>query len=86
MKLTRPRDHRSGWNWWVVYSQWLEPSTFRANEWVQMIAWQLQAGDLAWTATFSSLTSNTAITEPNAVWNYAIFFGLTWNLWATQVR
>ncbi|KIO30438.1 hypothetical protein M407DRAFT_5641 [Tulasnella calospora MUT 4182] len=50
----------------------------RPPEWLEL------AGDLAWTATFSSLTSNTAVTEPNAVWNYAVFFGLTWHLWATQ--
>ncbi|KAG9043733.1 hypothetical protein FS837_009200 [Tulasnella sp. UAMH 9824] len=46
--------------------------------------WRELAGDLAWTATFSSLTSNTAITDPKGVWNYAVFFGLTWQLWATQ--
>lgn len=44
----------------------------------------MQAGDLAWTATFSSLTSNTAITDVSAVWNYGVFFLLTWHLWATQ--
>lgn len=44
----------------------------------------MQAGDLAWTATFSSLTSNTAITDWSAVWNYGVFFLLTWHLWATQ--
>ncbi|KAG8959653.1 hypothetical protein FRC05_007597 [Tulasnella sp. 425] len=46
--------------------------------------WLELAGDLAWTATFSSLTSNTSVTEPSAVWNYAVFFCLTWHLWATQ--
>ncbi|KIO30441.1 hypothetical protein M407DRAFT_20501 [Tulasnella calospora MUT 4182] len=46
--------------------------------------WLELAGDLAWTATFSSLTSNTAITEYSAVWNYAVFFCLAWHLWATQ--
>ncbi|KAG9019443.1 hypothetical protein FRB90_002266 [Tulasnella sp. 427] len=50
----------------------------RPPEWLEL------AGDLAWTATFSSLTSNTTVTEPNSVWNYAVFFGLTWHLWATQ--
>ncbi|KAG8960394.1 hypothetical protein FRC05_006953 [Tulasnella sp. 425] len=50
----------------------------RPPEWLEL------AGDLAWTATFSSLTSNTTVTEPGAVWNYAVFFGLTWHLWATQ--
>ncbi|KAG9043732.1 hypothetical protein FS837_009199 [Tulasnella sp. UAMH 9824] len=24
------------------------------------------------------------LTEPSAVWNYAVFFGLAWHLWATQ--
>ncbi|KAG9043731.1 hypothetical protein FS837_009198 [Tulasnella sp. UAMH 9824] len=50
----------------------------RPPEWLEL------AGDLAWTATFSSLTSNTSVTEPSAVWNYAVFFCLTWHLWATQ--
>ncbi|KIO30447.1 hypothetical protein M407DRAFT_20507 [Tulasnella calospora MUT 4182] len=46
--------------------------------------WLELAGDLTWTATFSSLRSNTTVTEPIAAWNYAVFFGLTWHLWATQ--
>ncbi|KAG9019437.1 hypothetical protein FRB90_002260 [Tulasnella sp. 427] len=50
----------------------------RPPEWLEL------AGDLAWTATFSSLTSNTSVTEPIAVWNYGVFFALTWHLWATQ--
>ncbi|KAG8935218.1 hypothetical protein FRC01_005474 [Tulasnella sp. 417] len=50
----------------------------RPPEWLEL------AGDLAWTATFSSLTSNTSVTEASAVWNYAVFFCLTWHLWATQ--
>lgn len=39
---------------------------------------------MAWTTTFSSVTSNQAITDPMAVWNYTVFFFLTWHLWATQ--
>lgn len=50
----------------------------RPPEWLEL------AGDLAWTATFSSLTSNTSVTQASAVWNYAVFFCLTWHLWATQ--
>ncbi|KAG8940000.1 hypothetical protein FRC04_005685 [Tulasnella sp. 424] len=50
----------------------------RPPEWLEL------AGDLAWTATFSSVTSNTCVTEPSGVWNYAVLFCLTWHLWATQ--
>ncbi|KAG8940002.1 hypothetical protein FRC04_005687 [Tulasnella sp. 424] len=52
--------------------------TERPPEWLEL------AGDLAWTASFSSVTSNTTVTESIAVWNYAVFFILTWHLWATQ--
>ncbi|KAG9019441.1 hypothetical protein FRB90_002264 [Tulasnella sp. 427] len=50
----------------------------RPPEWLEL------AGDLAWTTTFASLTSNTTVMEPISVWNYAVFFALTWHLWATQ--
>lgn len=56
-----------------------EEESERPPEWLEL------AGDLAWTASFSSLTSNTTVTEPISVWNYAVFFALTWHLWATQV-
>ncbi|KAG8938797.1 hypothetical protein FRC04_007526, partial [Tulasnella sp. 424] len=52
--------------------------TDRPPEWLEL------ARDLAWTASFSSVTSNTTVTGPMAVWNYAVFFALTWHLWATQ--
>ncbi|KIO30446.1 hypothetical protein M407DRAFT_20506 [Tulasnella calospora MUT 4182] len=52
--------------------------TERPPEWLEL------AGDLAWTASFASVTSNTTVTEPISVWNYAVFFALTWHLWATQ--
>ncbi|KIO30449.1 hypothetical protein M407DRAFT_154030 [Tulasnella calospora MUT 4182] len=55
-----------------------EEESERPPEWLEL------AGDLAWTASFSSLTSNTTVTEPISVWNYAVFFALTWHLWATQ--
>lgn len=53
--------------------------TERPPEWLEL------AGDLAWTASFSSVTSNTTVTGPMAVWNYGVFFALTWHLWATQI-
>ncbi|KAG9019442.1 hypothetical protein FRB90_002265 [Tulasnella sp. 427] len=55
-----------------------EEESERPPEWLEL------AGDLAWTTTFSSLTSNTSVTEPISVWNYGVFFALTWHLWATQ--
>ncbi|KAG9029105.1 hypothetical protein FS837_003638 [Tulasnella sp. UAMH 9824] len=55
-----------------------EEETERPPEWLEL------AGDLAWTASFSSLTSSTRVTEPISVWNYGVFFALTWHLWATQ--
>ncbi|KAG9042156.1 hypothetical protein FS837_011231 [Tulasnella sp. UAMH 9824] len=55
-----------------------EEETERPPEWLEL------AGDLAWTASFSSLTSSTTVTEPISVWNYGVFFALTWHLWATQ--
>lgn len=44
-----------------------------------------QSGDLAWTASFSSLTSNTGVSSHSTVSSYAVFFTLIWPLWATQV-
>ncbi|KIO30430.1 hypothetical protein M407DRAFT_20494 [Tulasnella calospora MUT 4182] len=48
------------------------------SEWLEL------AGDLAWTASFSALMNNTTITGSKSVWNYIVFFALTWHLWATQ--
>ncbi|KZV94522.1 hypothetical protein EXIGLDRAFT_834942 [Exidia glandulosa HHB12029] len=41
--------------------------------------------DISWTTTFSSLTNNTPITTMNTVLSYAVFFTLSWWLWAAQV-
>ncbi|EJD37330.1 hypothetical protein AURDEDRAFT_173605 [Auricularia subglabra TFB-10046 SS5] len=41
--------------------------------------------DLAWTATFSNLTSNTELTTFSTLLSYAVFFALAWWLWAAQV-
>ncbi|KZV89782.1 hypothetical protein EXIGLDRAFT_695329 [Exidia glandulosa HHB12029] len=41
--------------------------------------------DLAWTVTFSSLTSNTPISTPSTIASYGVFFTLCWWLWAGQV-
>ncbi|KZW03427.1 hypothetical protein EXIGLDRAFT_828360 [Exidia glandulosa HHB12029] len=42
--------------------------------------------DLAWTTTFSSLTSNTQLTTISTLFSYATFFVLAWWLWAAQVN
>lgn len=41
--------------------------------------------DLAWTTTFSSLSSNTQLTTLDTLFSYVIFFVLAWWLWAAQV-
>ncbi|EJD37333.1 hypothetical protein AURDEDRAFT_173608 [Auricularia subglabra TFB-10046 SS5] len=41
--------------------------------------------DLAWTATFSNLTSNTELTSFSTLFSYAVFFMLAWWLWTAQV-
>ncbi|EJD37325.1 hypothetical protein AURDEDRAFT_188092 [Auricularia subglabra TFB-10046 SS5] len=41
--------------------------------------------DLAWTTTFSNLTSNTELTTFSTLLSYAVFFILAWWLWAAQV-
>ncbi|KAG8940005.1 hypothetical protein FRC04_005690 [Tulasnella sp. 424] len=48
------------------------------SEWFEL------AGDLAWTTTFSTLTSSTQVTDSISVGSYAAFFFLAWHLWATQ--
>ncbi|KAG8935213.1 hypothetical protein FRC01_005469 [Tulasnella sp. 417] len=56
----------------------LEPKSASPPDWLAL------AGDLAWTASFSSLTSNTTVADPMSAWSYGVFFALTWHLWATQ--
>ncbi|KZW01127.1 hypothetical protein EXIGLDRAFT_830302 [Exidia glandulosa HHB12029] len=51
----------------------------RAPEWLAIFF------DLAWTATFSNLTSNTELTTKSTLWAYIVFFVLAWWLWAAQV-
>ncbi|KZW01121.1 hypothetical protein EXIGLDRAFT_830298 [Exidia glandulosa HHB12029] len=51
----------------------------RAPEWLAIFF------DLAWTATFSNLTSNTGLTTPSTLQAYIVFFVLAWWLWVTQV-
>lgn len=41
--------------------------------------------DLAWTTTFSNLTSNTQLTTISTLLSYTVFFILAWWLWAAQV-
>ncbi|KAG8927225.1 hypothetical protein FRC02_008358 [Tulasnella sp. 418] len=55
-----------------------EPVGERPPGWLEL------SGDLAWTATFSSLTSNTEITGGKSIVSYAVFFGMVWQLWASQ--
>ncbi|KAG8945850.1 hypothetical protein FRC03_001624 [Tulasnella sp. 419] len=55
-----------------------EPVGERPPGWLEL------SGDLAWTATFSSLTSNTDITDGRSIISYGVFFGMMWQLWASQ--
>ncbi|KAG9124944.1 hypothetical protein FRC07_009619, partial [Ceratobasidium sp. 392] len=41
--------------------------------------------DLAWTATFSSLTSNNKFKQPWDSVSYIVFFTITWWMWTSQV-
>ncbi|KAG8694049.1 hypothetical protein FRC09_010091, partial [Ceratobasidium sp. 395] len=41
--------------------------------------------DLAWTATFSSLTSNNKFKQPWDSISYIVFFTITWWMWTSQV-
>ncbi|EJD37328.1 hypothetical protein AURDEDRAFT_173603 [Auricularia subglabra TFB-10046 SS5] len=41
--------------------------------------------DLAWTTTFSNLTSNTQLTTLSTLLSYTVFFVLAWWLWVAQV-
>ncbi|KAG8941446.1 hypothetical protein FRC03_004522, partial [Tulasnella sp. 419] len=47
-------------------------------------SWLELSGDIAWTATFSSLTSNTEIVDGMSIVSYGVFFGMMWQLWASQ--
>ncbi|KAG8929898.1 hypothetical protein FRC02_004906 [Tulasnella sp. 418] len=49
-------------------------------------SWLELSGDIAWTATFSSLTSNTEIVDGMSIVSYGVFFGMMWQLWASQAR
>ncbi|KZV79493.1 hypothetical protein EXIGLDRAFT_846478 [Exidia glandulosa HHB12029] len=41
--------------------------------------------ELSWTTTFSNLTANTRLTTFHTLLSYAVFFLLSWWLWASQV-
>ncbi|KAG8722184.1 hypothetical protein FRC08_005933 [Ceratobasidium sp. 394] len=51
----------------------------------QIPSWLNLLYDLAWTATFSSLTSNTKFKGLWDIASYAVFFATAWWLWVTQV-
>jgi len=40
----------------------------------------VQSGDLAWTATFASLTSNTSISKEEDILSYGVFFAVAWQV------
>ncbi|KAG8964155.1 hypothetical protein FRC03_002163 [Tulasnella sp. 419] len=41
--------------------------------------------DLAWSASFATLTTNTDFTYWRSLGSYAVFFSIMWQLWANQV-
>ncbi|CAE6374929.1 unnamed protein product [Rhizoctonia solani] len=51
----------------------------------QIPSWLNLFYDLAWTATFSSLTSNNQFREPWDSISYVVFFVVAWWMWASQV-
>ncbi|KAF8609068.1 hypothetical protein BDV93DRAFT_519090 [Ceratobasidium sp. AG-I] len=56
------------------------------EEWgAQPPKWLTLFYDLAWTATFASLTSNNKFKEPWDSISYIVFFTIAWWLWASQV-
>ncbi|KAF8609066.1 hypothetical protein BDV93DRAFT_519088 [Ceratobasidium sp. AG-I] len=56
------------------------------EEWgAQPPKWLTLFYDLAWTATFASLTSNNKFKEPWDSISYIVFFIIAWWLWASQV-
>ncbi|KAF8609069.1 hypothetical protein BDV93DRAFT_216360 [Ceratobasidium sp. AG-I] len=56
------------------------------EEWgAQPPKWLTLFYDLAWTATFASLTSNNKFKEPWDSVSYIVFFIIAWWLWASQV-
>ncbi|KAG9076595.1 hypothetical protein FRC06_009423, partial [Ceratobasidium sp. 370] len=56
------------------------------REWGDQIpSWLNLFYDLAWTATFSSLTSNAQFKDPWDSVSYVVFFTTAWWLWASQV-
>ncbi|KAG8931939.1 hypothetical protein FRC02_001909 [Tulasnella sp. 418] len=48
-------------------------------------AWLELSLDLAWTASFASLTANTKVEDAKSVSSYAVFFAIMWQLWADQI-
>ncbi|CAE6439157.1 hypothetical protein ACGC1H_006898 [Rhizoctonia solani] len=55
-------------------------------EWGEQIpSWLNLFYDLAWTATFSSLTSNNQFREPWDSISYIVFFIIAWWMWVSQV-
>ncbi|CAE7226053.1 unnamed protein product [Rhizoctonia solani] len=55
-------------------------------EWGEQIpSWLNLFYDLAWTATFSSLTSNNQFREPWDSISYVVFFIIAWWMWVSQV-
>ncbi|KAJ1304851.1 hypothetical protein OPQ81_005984 [Rhizoctonia solani] len=55
-------------------------------EWGEQIPeWLNLFYDLAWTATFSSLTSNNQFREPWDSISYVVFFIMAWWMWVSQV-
>ncbi|KAG9088904.1 hypothetical protein FS749_001768 [Ceratobasidium sp. UAMH 11750] len=51
----------------------------------QIPSWLNLLYDLAWTATFSSLTSNAKFKDLWDTLSYAVFFATAWWLWVSQV-
>ncbi|GAB1524678.1 hypothetical protein RhiTH_007832 [Rhizoctonia solani] len=66
-----------------------EPVKLKSNwdmEWGEQVpSWLNLFFDLAWTATFSSLTSNNKFREPWDSVSYIAFFITAWWLWVSQV-
>ncbi|KAG9079387.1 hypothetical protein FS749_008560 [Ceratobasidium sp. UAMH 11750] len=82
-------DGKSGYNIEIenVEQNVIIPSKRNSDrEWGDQIpSWLNLFYDLAWTATFSSLTSNTQFRDPWNSLSYVAFFITAWWLWVSQV-